>query len=151
MPWRRAAPRNRILFSAVVLVMGLALVWYQRAHPAGARSSQKPFLSQSPSSERTKTFVWVPAYPGATISDIRTKMSRGELSYGFSFRTPDGSEKILSFFQSRLEATGFKVEIKQGDGGGRLHAEDSGGKRGFDLTVGKTAEGSEVGAIASEK
>jgi len=78
-------------------------------------------------------------------------MSRGELSYGFSFRTPDGSEKILSFYQSRLEATGFKVEIKQGDGGGRLHAEDSGGKRAFDLTVGKTAEGSEAGAIASEK
>jgi hypothetical protein len=50
MPSRTATPRNRIVFSAAVLVIGLSLVWYQRSHlPAG--SAKKPFLSQAPSSE----------------------------------------------------------------------------------------------------
>jgi len=78
-------------------------------------------------------------------------MTRGELSYGFSFRTRDGSEKILSFYQSHLQAAGFKVDVKQGDGGGQLHAEDAEGKRSFDMTAGKTAEGTEAGAIAAQK
>jgi len=78
-------------------------------------------------------------------------MTRGELSYGFSFRTPDESEKILSFYQSRLQASGFKVDKKQGGTGGQLHAEDSAGKRSLDLTAAKTAEGTEAGALASEK
>src|SRR5579863_5269430 len=142
MPARTASPRNRIVFSAVVLVMGLGLVWYQRSHSAVGKAggAMKPFLSQAPSAEGSKTFAWVPGYPGAAISGIRTKMTRGELSYGFSFRTPDGSEKILSFYQSQLQAAGFKVDVRNSsDAGGQLHAEDSGGKRSFDLTAGKTA------------
>lgn len=148
---RTANPRNRIVFSAVVLAIGLGMVWYQRSHPA-AGHAKKPFLSQAPSSEGSKTFSWVPAYPGAAISGIRTKMTRGELSYGFSFRTPDGSEKILSFYQSQLQAAGFKVEVKRaGDAGGQLHAEDSSAKRSLDLTAGKAAEGTEAGVLAVEK
>jgi hypothetical protein len=151
---RTANPRNRIAFSAVVLAIGLGMVWYQRSHPAArtAGSAKKPFLSQAPSSEGSKTFAWVPAYPGATVSGIRTKMTRGELSYGFSFQTPDGSEKILSFYQSQLQAAGFKVDVKSaGDAGGQLHAEDAGGKRSLDLTAGKAAEGMEAGVLAVEK
>ena len=78
-------------------------------------------------------------------------MTRGELSYGFSFRTPDASERILSFYRNRLQAAGFKVDMKQGDAGSQLHAEDAGGKRSFDLTAAKTGEGTEAGALASEK
>jgi hypothetical protein len=78
-------------------------------------------------------------------------MTRGELSYGFAFRTPDGSEKILSFYQSQLQAAGFNVDVKRGDAGGQLHAEDSGAKRSFDLTAGKAAEGTEAGALAVQK
>jgi hypothetical protein len=148
---RTANPRNRIVVSAVVLVIGLGIVWYQRSHPA-ARSAKKPFLSQAPSSEGSNQFAWVPAYPGATISNIRTKMARGELSYGFSFVTPDSGEKVLSFYQSRLRAAGFKADVRSsGDAGGQLHAEDSTGKRSLDLTAGKAAEGTEAGALAVEK
>lgn len=148
---RTVNPRNRIAFSAVVLAIGLGIVWYQRSHPAAGRA-KKPFLSQAPSSEGSKTFAWVPAYPGAATSGIRTKMTRGELSYGFSFRTPDGSEKILSFYQSQLQAAGFKVDVKSaGDAGGQLHAEDSGAKRSLDLTAGKATEGTEAGVLAVEK
>jgi hypothetical protein len=150
MPSRTATPRNRIIFSAAVLVIGLGLVWYRRSHlPAG--NAKKPFLSQAPSSEAGNKFAWVPSYPGATISDIRTKMTRGELSYGFSFHTPDDTEKILSFYQSQLQAAAFKVDVKRGDAGGQLHAEDSGGKRSFDMTAGKTAEGTEAGVLAVQK
>lgn len=151
---RTANPRNRIVFSAAVLAIGLGLVWYQRSHPAAGKASsgKKPFLSQAPSSEGNKSFAWVPAYPGATISGIRTKMTKGELSYGFSFRTPDGSEKILSFYESQLRAAGFKVDVKSsGDAGGQLHAEDSAGKHSLDLTAAKAAEGTEAGALAVEK
>lgn len=147
---RTATPRNRIVFSVAVLVVGLGLVWYRRSHSV-AEDAKKPFLSQAPSSEGTNRFAWVPSYPGATISDIRTKMTRGELSYGFAFRTPDGSEKILSFYQSQLQAAGFKVDVKRGDVGGQLHAEDSDGKRSFDLTAGKANAGTEAGALAVEK
>lgn len=151
MPARTASPRNRIVFGAAVLVVVAGLVWYQRSHPA-ATSAKKPFLSQAPSSEGTNQFAWLPAYPGATISNIRTKMTRGELSYGFSFVTPDASEKVLSFYQSRLRAAGFKADVKSsGDAGGQLHAEDSAGKRTLDLTAGKTGEGTEAGALAVEK
>ena len=150
MPSRTATPRNRIIFSAAVLVIGLGMVWYQRSHsPAG--NAKKPFLSQAPSSEAGNKFAWVPSYPGATISDIRTKMSRGELSYGFSFRTPDATEKILSFYQGQLQAAAFKVDVKRGDAGGQLHAEDPGGERSFDLTVGKVADGTEAGVLAVQK
>jgi len=150
MPSRTATPRNRIIFSAAVLVIGLSLVWYQRSHlPAG--NAKKPFLSQAPSSEAGNKFAWVPSYPGATISDIRTKMTRGELSYGFSFHTPDASEKILSFYQSQLQAAAFKVDVKRGDAGGQLHAEDSGGQRSLDLTAGKVADGTEAGVLAVQK
>lgn len=79
-------------------------------------------------------------------------MTRGELSYGFSFVTPDAGEKVLSFYQSRLRAAGFTVDVKSlGDAGGQLHAEDSGGKRSLDLTAGKAAGGTEAGALAVEK
>ena len=154
MPARTASPRNRIVFSVTVLVVVAGLVWYQRSHPAAGKagSAKKPFLSQAPSSEGSKQFAWVPAYPGATISNIRTKMTRGELSYGFSFVTPDASEKVLSFYQSRLRTAGFNVDVKSsGDAGGQLHAEDSAGKRSLDLTAGKAAEGTEAGALAVEK
>jgi|SRR5579863_571125 len=150
MPSRTATPRNRIIFSVVVLVVGLGIVWYQRTHsPSG--NTKKPFLSQAPSSEGANRFAWVPSYPGATISGIRTKMTRGELSYGFSFVTPDGNEKILAFYQSQLQAAGFKVDVKRGDAGGQVHAEDSDGKRSFDLTAGKVTEGTEAGVMAVEK
>jgi hypothetical protein len=150
MPSRTATPRNRIVFSAAVLVIGLGMVWYQKSHPA-AGNAKKPFLSQAPSSEAGNRFAWVPSYPGATISDIRTKMTRGELSYGFSFRTPDANEKILSFYQSQLQAAAFKVDVKRGDAGGQLHAEDSGGMRSFDMTAGQVAEGTEAGVLAVQK
>jgi len=150
MPSRTGTPRNRIIFSVVVLVVGLGIVWYQRTHsPSG--NTKKPFLSQAPSSEGANRFAWVPSYPGATISGIRTKMTRGELSYGFSFVTPDGNEKILAFYQSQLQAAGFKVDVKRGDAGGQVHAEDSDGKRSFDLTAGKVTEGTEAGVMAVEK
>jgi hypothetical protein len=148
---RTAHPRNRIAFSAVLFVVVLGVVWYQRSHPA-VGSAKKPFLSQAPSSEGGNKFAWVPSYPGATISNIRTKMTRGELSYGFSFVTPDASEKVLAFYQSQLRAAGFKVDVKgSGDAGGQLHAEDSDGKRSFDLTAGKAAEGAEAGVLAIQK
>jgi hypothetical protein len=151
---RTVNPRNRIVFSAVVLMIGLGVVWYQRSHSAlgKAGGSKKPFLSQAPSSEGSKTFAWVPVYPEATVSGIRTKMTRGELSYGFSFQTPDGSGKVLSFYRSRLQAAGFMVDVKSsGDAGVQLHAQESSGKRSLDLTAGGAAEGTEAGVLAVEK
>jgi hypothetical protein len=150
MPSRTATPRNRIIFSAVVLVIGLGIVVYQRSHP-GAANARKPFLSQAPSSEGGNRFAWVPAYPGAAISGIRTKMTRGELSYGFSFHTPDDTEKILSFYQRQLQAAGFKVDVKRGDAGGQVHAEDSSGNRSLDLTAAKATDGTEAGVLAVQK
>ena len=148
---RTATPRNRIVFSAVAVLLAAGLVWYQRSHSSAA-SPKKPFLSQAPSSEPGNRFAWVPSYPGAVTSDIRTKMTRGELSYGFSFHTPDASGKILSFYQTRLQSAGFKVDVKgSGDAGAQLHAEDSAGKRTFDLTAGKADESTEGGALAVEK
>jgi len=147
---RTAPPRNRIIFSAVVLMIGLGIVVYQRSHPAPA-NAKKPFLSPAPSSEGGNRFAWVPTYRGAAVSGIRTKMTRGELSYGFSFHTPDGSDKILSFYQSQLQGLGFKVDLNRGDAGGQLHAEDLGGKRSLDLTAGKATDGTEAGVLAVQK
>src|SRR5689334_5000241 len=110
MPARTIQPRNRMILSGVVLVLALSAVWYQRTHP-GARkgpASDKPFLSKAPSAEGNQQFAWVPAYPGAKISDIRTKMTRGDLSYGFSFVTSDPSGQVLSFYRQQLQNAGFK-------------------------------------------
>jgi hypothetical protein len=142
-----------MILSGVVLVLALSAVWYQRTHPSATKvkGSNKPFLSTAPSAEGTKQFAWVPAYPGAKISDIRTKMTRGELSYGFSFLTPDPFEKVLSYYRHQLQNGGLKVDVSNAGGGGRLHAEDPAGKRTLDMTSGKTAEGSETGILAVEK
>jgi hypothetical protein len=153
MPARTIQPRNRIILSGVVLVLALSAVWYQRTHP-GARTgavSDKPFLSKAPSAEGNQQFAWVPAYPGAKISDIRTKMTRGELSYGFSFLTHDPFDQVLSFYRQQLQNAGFKVEVSNAGGGGRLHADDPADKRTLDMTSAKTAEGSETGILAVEK
>ena len=147
---RAANPRNRIVASAVLLAVVAAVVWYQRSHPGPGKgdSGKKAFLSQAPSSEGSGRFAWVPPYPGATVSGIRTKMTHGELSYGFEFRTPDPSGKVLSFYQNHLQEAGFKVDLRNT---GQLHAEDPGGKRVLDMTAAAVKDGTETGVLAVEK
>ena len=114
-PPRKTNPLLRVMISAVLVAFAVFVVQYKRsATPArpSAPAPAKPFLTEAPSSEGSNRFAWVPPYPGATIENINTKQTRDQLSYGFSFRAPEDFKHVLAFYRDRLQAAGFKVDVK---------------------------------------
>jgi len=157
---RRISPLLRVMISAVLVAFAIFVVVYRKSAPETRRAApstaanNKPFLSDAPSSEGGNRFAWIPAFPGAEVHDISTKQTRDRLSYGFSFHTTQEFKQVLTFYRDRLQAAGFKVDVKDsGDGGGELHAEDPAGNRSFDAIAAKVIAGSgaEIGVTAVQR
>ena len=153
-PTRRINPLLRVMISAVLVAFAVFVVQYKRSTtPArlSAPAPAKPFLTDAPSSEGSNRFAWVPTYPDAAIVNITTKQTRDQLSYGFNFRAPEDFKQVLAFYRDRLQAAGFKVDVKEsGETGGELHAVADGGRRSFDAIAVKVLQGTgtEVGVTA---
>ncbi|MEQ1886750.1 MAG: hypothetical protein ABL967_16935 [Bryobacteraceae bacterium] len=123
----------RLLFS-LVLIGVIVFIYQQRK--AGRGGSNTPLLANDPSAEGADRFRWIPAYPGAQLSDIHTRVTHGELNYGYDFQTPDDLQKVSGFYQEKLRASGFTVQSK--DKGGveiDLHGEAPDRTRMIDVTV----------------
>ncbi len=158
---RRISPLLRVMISAVLVAFAIFVVVYRksapqarRAAPSAATASNKPFPSEAPSSEGGNRFAWIPAFPGAEVHDISTKQTRDRLSYGLSFHTTQEFKRVLTFYRDRLQAAGFKVDVKDsGDSGGELHAVDLAGNRSFDVIAAKVISGSgaEIGVTAVQR
>jgi hypothetical protein len=155
----------RIMMSAVLVAFAIFVVQYRKSMPGGnggageratsksaakSAAESKTLPSIAPSSTRASRFSWIPSFPGAQTEDIRTKLTHGQLSYGFSFRTSQNFDQVIAFYKQTLEAQGFKVEVRNiGDNGANLHAESGG--RTLDMGASKTPEGTEAGVTASEQ
>src|SRR5258708_3103538 len=158
---RRISPLLRVMISAVLVAFAIFVVVYRksvpparRAAPSAAAANNKPFSSEAPSAEGGNRFAWIPGFPGAEVHDMSTKQTGDQLSYGFSFHTTQEFKQVLTFYRDRLQAAGFKVDVKDSeDRGGELHAEDPVGNRSFDVIAAKVIAGSgaEIGVTAVQR
>ena len=124
----------------------MAVVLYIYEQRKTGSVSKEPFLANAPSSEGGERFGWIPRYPVAELSDIHSRVTHGELNYGFEFRTGDDVRKIISFYEERLRAGGFTVLSK--DKGGveiDLHGESPDRKRIIDITAEQSTDKSGSG------
>ncbi len=144
---RRLNPLLRVMISGTLVAFAIFVVVYRKSVPP-ARSGpppaadSRPFPSDAPSSEGAQRFSWVPSFPGAELHDINTKLTRGELSYGFSFHTDQDFPQVLAFYRDRLRALGFEANLKDSEaGGGELHAEDRAAHRSLDVVAAKVVSG----------
>ena len=151
-PTRRINPLLRVMMSAVLVAFAIFVVEYKKfTTPAKPLATAGPFLTDSPSSEGSNRFAWVPKYPGATLENISTKQTRDQLTYGFNFHTSDDFKHVLEFYRDQLRSAGYQVDLKESGGnGGELHAEADGGSRTLDATIAKQLQGmgTEVGVTA---
>jgi hypothetical protein len=89
---------------------------------------------------RAKIPTWVPDYPG---SDPRASVSArgdGEESGGFTFKTSDGGDKVLRFYEDQFKASGMKItkNVTSEDGrgsAGMLHGTDESGRRSINAVI----------------
>ena len=131
---------------------------YRKAVPRGvpgeANLDTRPLLPADGSADQAGRFAWVPAFPGAEIEGITSKLTRGQISYGFHFRTPQDFKSALAFYGDKLKEAGFKVDVKDStDKGGELHADSADGKRSFDVVAAKvySGTGTEIGVTAVQR
>ncbi|HEV2198582.1 MAG TPA: hypothetical protein VGR73_02080 [Bryobacteraceae bacterium] len=153
-PVRPGNPLVKILLSAALLGIGVYLVQTRGAPKSPARGvAVVPSLrSNAPSSEGSKSFAWIPRYPGANIANIRTRETSKILSYGFEFQSADASAAVAAFFESGLRTAGLTVVTRSPSAGEiDLHGESPDRKRLIDVGVDKAPSGATVTVSATEQ
>lgn len=112
---------------------------YQRQKPA-ASASKVPFLAESPSAAGGDRFAWLPKYPGASVSNIQSRVTHGELNYGYQYQTADDIPQVISFYEKLLRGLGFTIQTKQkGDIEIDLHGESPDRRRMLDIVAERPA------------
>jgi len=97
--------------------------------------------------------AWVPVYPGSSPQGTFSSQTPDGNQSTYSFKTKDGVEKVLDFYEAELAKAGIaKTSRGAGTGyGGMLMAEDSSKNRTVMITVGNSDGGSDVGVTLIEK
>ena len=157
-PQRRISLQLRLILTIVFVAFAYFVAQYRKSAPGTAPLPRDaytgPLQEEDLPAEGANRFDWVPAFPGAEMENITSKVTRGQHSYGFSFRTQQDSDFVLAFYGDKLKQAGFKVDIKSTESrGGELHAEGADGKRSFDVIAAKvySGTGSEVGVTAVQR
>jgi hypothetical protein len=108
-----------VTYGAVILVTILSIVAYYYAAP-------KFLASQSGDSTRMVTVgsVWMPMYPGATITSTASSPRDGGTESTMTFESKDKANDVLSFYQAALKKGIFRFETVQKDaeGGGSVRS-----------------------------
>ena len=101
----------------------------------------------------TETPSWVPLYPDTKAEGVSSFSAGSENSGTFAMSTKDGVDKILAFYESKLQAEGFKIEKAtgqiQGLVGGNLTATTD--TRTVNITVSSQDGGSQILVAFHEK
>ena len=147
---KKATPLTRILFSVALLAVVIYL-YQQRKSGGRDAASRQPLPAISPADAGTDRFAWIPAYSGADISGIHSRITHGELNYGFEFQTAEDMHRVIDYYETRLHQAGFTVETKlKGNVEIDLHAESPDRKRTIDVVAEQPAEKSpSVVAVAA--
>jgi hypothetical protein len=150
-PVRRGNPLVRILLSLGMLALMLYIV-IRQAKPPKKEFPVANFRSSAPSAEGSRSFAWVPHYPGATVTNIRTKETEKALSYGFEFRTADSADSVVDFFERSLKAGGVDVNTRRPSADEAIIiGESRGPARSIDIAIDKVQTGTIVSITAEEK
>jgi hypothetical protein len=150
-PARRGNPLVRILLSLGVLGFMLYIV-IREGKPPKKVPVVANFRSSAPSAEGSRSFAWIPHYPGAMVTNIRTRETENVLTYGFEFRTADAPEPIVDFFERSLRGAGLTITTRRPSADEtNIHAESSNPGRSIDVGVDKVQAGSLVSVGAEEK
>ena len=148
---RRGNPLVRILLSLAVLGFMLFIV-IRLGKPPKKVPVVASFRSSAPSSEGTRSFAWIPRYPGAMITNIRTRETEKELTYGFEFRTNDAPDAIVEFFERSLRGAGLTVTTHRPSADEAIiQGESRGPTRSIDIAIDKVQSGTLVTVSAEEK
>lgn len=157
-PQRRISLQLRLILAIVFVAFAFFVGQYRKAVPRASSGDSnaftRPQFPADSSSDAANRFAWIPAFPDAEIEGITSKLTRGQISYGFHFRTARDFKPALAFYGDKLKAAGFRVDIKDTAGqGGELHADSADGKRAFDVVAAKvyTGAGTEIGVTAVQR
>ena len=161
-PQRRISLQLRLILTIVFVAFAYFVAQYRNAVPRASSADTSldtrpllpPLLPEDAAADVPSRFAWVPAFPGAEIQGITSKLTRGQISYGFHFRTARDFKSALAFYGGKLKEAGFKVNIKDSaDMGGELHADSIDGKRAFDVVAAKvySGTGTEIGVTAVQR
>ena len=150
-PVRKGNPLLRILLSLALLGTALFIV-IREGKPPKKVPAVPSFRSLNPSAEGAGSFAWIPRYPGATITNIRTHETEQELTYGLEFTSADDPAAVAAYIERGLRGAGFTVATKRAsDTETNLHGESSNPKRSIDAGIDKVQNGTYVTVAASEK
>ena len=157
-PQRRISLQLRLILTIVFVAFAYFVAQYRKAVPrmgsADTNLDTRPLLPEDAAADVPSRFAWVPTFPDAEIQGITSKLTRGQISYGFHFRTARDFKSALAFYGDKLREAGFKVDMKDSaDTGGELHADSSDGKRSFDVVAAKvySGTGTEIGVTAVQR
>jgi hypothetical protein len=150
-PVRHGNPLVRILLSLAIL--GTALFFVIREGKPPKKVPVAPsFRSLTPSAEGGGTFAWIPRYPGATVTGIRTHETEKELTYGLEFTSPDQPAAVAAYFERGLRGAGFTTKTTQPSATEtNLHAEAASPKRTLDVGIDKVQNGTYVTVAAAQQ
>jgi hypothetical protein len=113
-----------------------------------------PMLAAScgPAGDARALPSWVATYPGTAPQSGGSTKTPGGLQRDFTFKTTDGAEKILDFYQRQLIESGLRMEARGGgEYGGMLTAGDESRKRGVTIDIHAAKGASEVTITVLEK
>lgn len=92
--------------------------------------------------------AWVPVYPGSTPEGAFSAHAADGNSGTWSFKTSDGADKVILYYQDQLKSAGLNVSMTASEvGGGMVTAEDSGKTRTIIVTAGSSS-GATSGSIS---
>ncbi|MGH9593204.1 MAG: hypothetical protein ACRD5L_08940, partial [Bryobacteraceae bacterium] len=97
--------------------------------------------------------AWVPTYPGSSPQGTFSSQTPEGDQSTYSFKTKDGTEKVLDFYGKELANAGLQQTTRAAGAayGGMLTAEDSAKGRTVMITVSNANEESNVGVTVVEK
>ncbi|HYL38561.1 MAG TPA: hypothetical protein VEV17_21775 [Bryobacteraceae bacterium] len=103
-----------------------------------------------------KVPAWVPDYPGSEPQGAFSAQGADGQSGSFGFKTKDGSDKVVKFYQDQFQASGLKVtsNVTSQNGqssGGLLVAEDASSKHTVTVIIGQDSGATSVSVTYANK
>jgi hypothetical protein len=113
------------------------LVHVRTAQPKPAEAQAPPAAEQAATTPPAGIPEWMPVYP-ATTPEISSSVvtPEGDKETIATFKSDDKPTEIVQFYQTKLQESGFKIEVaSSGDQGGMIQAQDGDRKRMLILNV----------------
>ncbi len=150
-PARKGNPLLRILLSLAMLGCALYIV-IREGKPPKKVPVAPSFRSLAPSGEGSGSFAWIPRYPGSTVTNIHTRETEKELTYGLELTSTAPPTDVASYMERALRGAGFTTKSSQPSATEtNLHGEASNPKRTIEIGIDKVQDGTYVTVAATQQ